>query len=89
MALSGQSLVQHHMDFVHKSGVPERGGIAREHHSLTEMLRLLTAHDQLDVSMIAGAELAVRRLYALETAVARKRAMRSRRSCRSATSLLC
>ena len=68
---SGQSLTQHHMDFIRKSGVPERGGVAREHQSLTEVLRLLTVHDQVDVTMLAGGELACRRLYALETAVGR------------------
>ena len=68
---SGQTTVTHHLEFKAACGLPDRGAIAREHHALCEIVRLLTVHDMVDCSMLAGAELLIRRLHSLETAVSR------------------
>ena len=68
---AGHSLQQHHLDFVKRSGVADKGHIAREHWATTEALRLFATHDQFDLSMSAGADLMARRLVMMEMAVAR------------------
>ena len=68
---SGQTLQQHHLDWVRKSSAGDRTAVTREHFALSEMLRVMITHDQLDVSMLAGADLMVRRLLVIEMAVAR------------------
>ena len=49
LSASGQSHVQHHQDFVKRSGIKERGGVAREHSVHTELLRIAMAQDQLQL----------------------------------------
>jgi len=71
LAAAGQTLLQHHMDFVRKSGIPEKGGVAREHHSIIETLRLLVCFDMLDPTSLASAEMLCRRMFVLEQAVGR------------------
>jgi hypothetical protein len=68
---SGQSLLQHHMDFIKKSGIPEKGGVAREHFALIECLRHFVTYDMLDGSACVGVEMVIRRIFAIEQAVAR------------------
>ena len=68
---AGQTLLQHHMEFIRKSGVPERGGVAREHGSICESLRQLICHDQVDCTGLVGVEVLIRRLIVIEMAVAR------------------
>ena len=46
LSASGQSLVQHHQDFVKRFGFAERSGVAREHSVHTEVLRIAMAQDQ-------------------------------------------
>lgn len=67
---AGESLLQH-LEFIRKSGVPGRGVASREHMALMDILRHLVAHDMLDITICAGAEMVVRRLYVLEQAVSR------------------
>ena len=71
LAAAGQTLVQHHMDFVTKSGIAARGGIAREHNADTEILRLALTVDQLDPCQCMSLEYLIRRMIVCETAVAR------------------
>eukprot|EP00969_Alexandrium_andersonii_P126857 5606931-Alexandrium_andersonii.AAC.1 len=59
---AGHTLSTHHIDFAKRSGVPETGGVAREHQHLCECLRLLATHDQLDGAALARMELFGRRL---------------------------
>eukprot|EP00972_Heterocapsa_arctica_P076456 11278445-Heterocapsa_arctica.AAC.1 len=59
------------MDFVKKSGIPEKGGIAREHYALGEALRYFVTYDMLDGLQCVGIELIIRRIFALEQAVGR------------------
>ena len=68
---SGLTTVTHHANFVKRSGIPPRGHVAREHEALCEILRLMSCHDQLDISSLASGELSVRRLLVLEAAVSR------------------
>lgn len=68
---AGQTLLQHHLDFVRISGVPPKGAIAREHAALTDALRYLVTWDMIDVTACVGAELITRRIFVLEAAVAR------------------
>lgn len=68
---AGQTLVQHHFDFIKRSGIAERGAVAREHANLSEAMRYFVAHDQVDPTMLSGCELLVRRLIMIETAVSR------------------
>lgn len=68
---AGQMLLQHHLDFVRKSGVPPRGAIAREHTALTDALRYCVTWDMLDATARVSTELLARRIFVLEAAVAR------------------
>ncbi len=68
---AGQTLLQHHLDLVKKSGIPEKGGLAREHFALTEALWNFVSWDQVDCSMLIGCEFMARRIIVLETAIAR------------------
>ena len=67
----GQSLTTRHREWVRKPGVNVSGATAREHFSLSEVLRWQVLFDHLDVSMLASAELLFRRLVQLEAAVPR------------------
>eukprot|EP00972_Heterocapsa_arctica_P019809 2921846-Heterocapsa_arctica.AAC.1 len=60
------------MDFTKKSGIPEKGGIAREQFSLIECLRHFVTYDMLDGSSCIGVEMVIRRIFAIEHAVPRK-----------------
>jgi hypothetical protein len=63
------SFLDYHTEWVKACGVGEKSGIAREHRFLLEFLRLLVQWDQLDITSLAGAELVVRRIFQIETAV--------------------
>ena len=72
LSASGQSLIQHHQDFVKRSGIAERGGVAREHSVHTEVLRIAMTQDQLQLSQLASFEyIVLRRMVMIETAVSR------------------
>ena len=71
LTAAGQSLVQHHQDFIKRSGLPERGGVAREHSVHTEVLRIAATQDQLQLPQLACFEYIVRRIIMIETAVSR------------------
>ena len=71
LAIAGQSLVQHHLDFVAKAGLSEKGAVAREHTALTEAARAFISHDQVNGTQLRGLELLFRRLVCMETAVSR------------------
>jgi hypothetical protein len=68
---SGQTLIQHRLDFVKKSGVPERGHIAKELENLCETLRIALQVDQLDGSGCLFVEQLVRRILQIQYAVAK------------------
>ena len=68
---AGKTLVQYDSDWRTSSGVPARGGIARFHTALCELLRLLITIDKMDPSNIAAAELGVRWIITIERAVER------------------
>ncbi|CAK0895895.1 unnamed protein product [Prorocentrum cordatum] len=59
---------EHHATWLRRSGVAERGNVAREHHMICVSLRMMQQFDQLDLFNIAGAEYLVRRLKQLESA---------------------
>ncbi|CAK0845014.1 unnamed protein product [Prorocentrum cordatum] len=59
---------EHHTTWLRRSGVAERGNVAREHHMICVSLRMMQQFDQLDLFNIAGAEYLVRRLKQLESA---------------------
>ncbi|CAK0844871.1 unnamed protein product [Prorocentrum cordatum] len=59
---------EHHTTWLRRSGVAERGNVAREHHMICASLRMMQQFDQLDLFNIAGAEYLVRRLKQLESA---------------------
>ena len=63
--------MQYDGDWGRISGVPEKGGIARFHTSLCEILRLLINVDKLDPCNLASAELATRWLVTIERATER------------------
>ena len=67
----GQTISTHHNDWVRKAGLSEKAGLTKEHAALSECLRLLVTHDQVDITMLSGAELMVRRVIMIETAVSR------------------
>ena len=67
----GHTFLMHHSEFVQKSGIPEKGGIAREHESLTEAIRLALVVDQRDIFQNASDEHTLRRMVMLEMAVSR------------------
>lgn len=67
---SGMEWMSHHLDFVHKSGLSVASGTCRAHRRLSESLQLFL-QDQLNLPALAGAELLVRYLVQIETAVAR------------------
>ena len=71
LVAAGQSLVQHHQDFIKRLGLPERGGVAREHSVHTEVLRIAVSQDQLQLPQLACFEYVVRRIIMIETAVTR------------------
>ena len=64
-------LLEYHHDWVRNSSVAEKSAVCREHKLLLEILRMLTEHDQVDPSGLAGTELLVRRLYLPEVAAGR------------------
>ena len=68
---AGQTVLQHHMDFVRKSGLPEKSSVAREHAALSESLRYFVTWDQVDCCGLVGIEMMIRRLITIEMAVAR------------------
>ena len=63
--------MQHHQDFVKRSGIAERGGVAREHSVHTEVLRIAMTQDQLQLSQLSSFGYIVRRMIMIETAVSR------------------
>jgi hypothetical protein len=68
---AGQTLMQHHFEWVKKSGVNAEGAIAREHAHISEVLRVAVTIDQLDLSNLCSTELMLRRMVQIETAVKR------------------
>jgi hypothetical protein len=64
-------LSDYHQDWVRNSGIAEKSAICREHKFLLELLRHMFEIDQLDVSSLASAELAVRRIFQIELATKR------------------
>ena len=71
LSASGQSLIQHHEDFVKRSGITAAAVVAREHSVHTEVLRIEMTQDQLQLSRLASFEYIVRRMIMIETAVSR------------------
>ena len=71
LSASGRSLIQHRQNFVKRSGIVERGGVAREHSVHTEVLTIAMTQDQLQLSQLASFEYIVRRMVMIETAVSR------------------
>ena len=71
LTAAGQSLVQHHQDFIKRSGLPEKGGISKEHSVHTEVLRIAMTQDQLQLPQLACFEYIVRRTIMIEIAVSR------------------
>ena len=68
---AGLTLNSHHIQWVRSSGVSEFGAPARAHKTFCEILRHLLFVNQLDGGQILGAELLVRELIKVETAVGR------------------
>ena len=68
---SGNTLVQYDLGWRGRSGVPEKGVVARFHTALCEILRYFVCLDQLDPTNVMSAELVVRWLVLIENAVAR------------------
>ena len=68
---SGYTLIQYDLGWRSRSGVPERGIIAKFHHALTELLRYLICVDQCDPHHMLTAELLCRWLVSIEAAVSR------------------
>ena len=60
-----------YFDFLRKSGIPEKGGIAREYKAIIEAVRFFLSFDQLHMTALAGIEAMMRRLVAIEMAVSR------------------
>ena len=68
---SGQTLLDHHANWVSRSGVAAKGAAAREHFLLSEGMRLEVTLDQLDPTQLVTSEFRIRRLIMIETAVER------------------
>jgi hypothetical protein len=68
---AGLALISHHLEWVRRSDVGPGSAVVREHFHVTESLRWYGQFDQVDLSNCAGAEMQVRRLVQIETAVRR------------------
>ena len=68
---AGLTLNSHNVQWVRSSGVSEHSAPARSHRTYCEILRHLLFIDQLDGGQILGAELLVREIIKVETAVGR------------------
>ena len=68
---AGLSFTTHHLEWLRRSDVAPGAAVVREHFHVSESLRSYGQFDQLDPSNCAGAELQVRRLVQIETAVRR------------------
>ena len=68
---AGLTLLEHHADWRQKSGIHEKSAVCREHHLITEALRLEVTVDQLDITQLISAEFRVRRMLQIEMAVER------------------
>lgn len=67
----GLELAGYYGQWQRQSGVHPQSGAASEFKNLLELLRHLVVHDQVDVSSLAGAELAARRCLQIQRAVRR------------------
>ena len=65
------NFTSYHAEWLRLSGVNEHAAIAHTHRSLCEILRLMHAYDQLDLSCLASAEMVVR--YLIQSEVASER----------------
>ncbi|CAK0874494.1 unnamed protein product, partial [Prorocentrum cordatum] len=59
---------EHRATWLRRSGVAERGNVAREHRMICVALQMMQQFDRLDLFNIAGAEYLIRRLKQLEAA---------------------
>ena len=68
---SGNTLVQYDAGWRARSGVPDRGVVAKFHTALCEVLRYMVSLDQVDPTNLLGGELVVRWIVLIESAVSR------------------
>ena len=68
---SGKGIIEYDSNWRLRSGIPEKGVVAKFHSALTEVLRVLITIDQCDPTNLISAELLVRWVVLLETATSR------------------
>lgn len=64
-------LTTYHLNWTRHSGVSQYGAAVHEHRMLCDALRCFLSIDQIDISNCMGAEILVRRVIQIETAVGR------------------
>ena len=65
---NSKTFMSSHQEWVKNSGVRSNDRAVHEHRALSKMLELLTCYDQVNVTNLAGAEVAVKRRMLIEQA---------------------
>ena len=68
---AGQTLIQHHLDWVAKSGISEKSAVCRAHRDWANLVHDMLCRDELNLSALVCGETAVRKLCQIEMAVRR------------------
>ena len=68
---ANMEFMSHHTDFIHRSGISHSSGSARAHRRTSEALSHMLTRDLCNLGVLSSAEVLIRYLVEIETAVAR------------------